>query len=180
MERDGKSRVFHFFDAERKRFLRFVRRKMLDISEMDAEDMVEEVMLAMLNRADPALHVENLAAYVYTALNNKIADLARKRRRTVSLQSFSNEDGETSLLEFLADGSADASSQAERREFMRRLAEAIDRLDPRQRAVFVATELMGRSFRELSMQWNEPVGTLLSRKCRAVKALKEMLRDFKP
>ncbi len=179
MERDGRGRIFRFFDSERKRFISFVKRKMADISEMDAEDMVGEVMLAMLNRTDPMQHVENLAAYVYRALNNKVADLARRRRRTVSLQSFSNEDGETSLLEFLA-GSAEVSSEAEKREFMARLAEAIGCLEPKQRAVFVATELKGRSFRELSMQWNEPMGTLLSRKCRAVKSLKEMLRDFKP
>lgn len=180
MERDGKSRIFRFFDAERKRFIGFVKRKMTDISEMDAEDMVGEVMLAMLSRADPHGHVENLAAYVYRALNNKVVDLARKRRRTISLQSFPNEDTETSLLEYLRDGSADVYSQVERKEFRLRLAEAISSLEPRQRAVFVATEMMGRSFKELSIQWNEPVGTLLSRKCRAVKALKEKLHDLHP
>ncbi len=180
MERDGKSRIFRFFDAERRRFIAFVKRKMTDISEMDAEDMVGEVMLAMLSRADPGGHVENLAAYVYRALNNKVTDLARKRRRTVSLQSLADEDGNTVLLDFLTDSSADVYKKTESAEFHRRLAEAISRLEPKQRAVFIATELKGCSFRELSAQWNEPVGTLLSRKCRAVKALKEMLRDYKP
>jgi RNA polymerase sigma factor (sigma-70 family) len=180
MERDGKSRIFRFFDAERRRFISFVKRKMTDLSEMDAEDMVAEVMLAMLSHADPNGHVENLTAYVYRALNNKVTDFARKRRRTVSLQSFPDEGSDTSLLEYLADGSADVYSQAERKEFQRRLAEAVSSLEPKQRAVFVATEIKGRSFKELSVQWNEPVGTLLSRKCRAVKVLKEMLKDFKP
>lgn len=180
MEKDGKGRIYRFFDAERKRFIGFVKRKMTDISEMDAEDMVGEVMLAMLSRADLSGHVENLAAYVYRALNNRIIDLARKRRRTVSLQSFPDEDGETSLLEFLADGSADVYSQSERNEFRKRLADAISSLEPKQRAVFVATEMKGCSFRDLSIQWNEPQGTLLSRKCRAVKALKETLKDLRP
>jgi RNA polymerase sigma factor (sigma-70 family) len=180
MERDGKGRIFRFFDAERRRFIGFVKRKMTDISEMDAEDMVAEVMLAMLSHADISGQVENLAAYVYRSLNNRIIDLYRKRRRTVSLQSFPDEDSETSLLEYLADGSADVYSLAERKEFQRRLTEAIGSLEPKQRAVFVATEMMGRSFKELSIQWNEPQGTLLSRKCRAVKSLKEMLKDLKP
>jgi RNA polymerase sigma factor (sigma-70 family) len=180
MEKDGKSRIYRFFDAERKRFIGFVKRKMMDLSDMDAEDMVGEVMLAMLSRADLSGHVENLAAYVYRALNNRIIDLARKRRRTVSLQSFPDEDGDTSLLGFLADGSADVYSQAERKEFQKRLAEAISSLEPKARAIFVATEMKGCSFRDLSIQWNEPVGTLLSRKCRAIKALKEMLKDLRP
>jgi len=180
MERDGRNRIFRFFDTERKRFIGFVKRRMTDISEMDAEDMVGEVMLAMLSKADPNSHVENLAAYVYRSLNNRIVDLAHRRRRTVSLQGFPDEDEETALLDFLSDGAADVYSQAERRDFRRRLAEAISSLEPKQRAVFVATELKGRSFKELSIQWNEPIGTLLSRKCRAVKVLKEMLHDFGP
>ena len=61
---------------------------------------------------------------------------------------------------------------------MQRLGQAIGRLEPRQRAVFIATELNGMSFRVLSEQWHEPLGTLLSRKSRAVKALRGMLKDF--
>jgi RNA polymerase sigma factor (sigma-70 family) len=180
MEKDGKGRIFDFFDTERKRFLRYVKSKMAGISQMDAEDVVAEVMLTMLQRAERGSRVENLAAYVYRSLSNGIVDLARRRSRTVSLQSLSEEDGETSLLDYLADGSQDVHSETERREFMRRLIQAMDSLEPKQRAVFIATEVKGLTFRELSIQWNEPVGTLLSRKCRAVKALKEKLRDLKP
>lgn len=60
---------------------------------------------------------------------------------------------------------------------MRRFGVALDVLDPKQRAVFLATELDGKSFKELSALWDEPIGTLLSRKSRAVKALKKMLND---
>lgn len=180
MEKDGKSRIFDFFDAERKRFLGYVRSRMADVSQMDAEDMVAEVMLHMLSRAERGNRVENLAAYVYRSLSNKVIDLHRRRSRTVSLQGFPDEDNEASLLDYLAGGTKDAYSETEKREFMRRLILAVDSLEPKQRAVFIATEIKGRSFRELSIRWNEPVGTLLSRKCRAVKALKEQLQDLKP
>ena len=180
MEKDGKGRIFDFFDTERRRFLRYVKSKMADISQMDAEDVVAEVMLTMLQRAERGSHVENLAAYVYRSLSNSAIDLARRRSRTVSLQSFPEEDSENSLLNYLADGSQDVYSETERREFMRRLILAVDSLEPKQRAVFIATEVKGLTFKELSIQWNEPMGTLLSRKCRAVKALKAQLQDFKP
>ncbi len=180
MERNAKNGIFHFFDAERKRFVAFLKRRMADLSEMDAEDMVAEVMLAMLNKADPSHHVENLTAYVYRSLSNKLADLLRRRRHAVSLDRLPDDDGESSLMDFLADGNADVGTRLERKELRLRLAEAISRLEPKARAVFIATELKGRSFKELSAQWNEPVGTLLSRKSRAVKTLRELLKDDAP
>jgi RNA polymerase sigma factor (sigma-70 family) len=55
------------------------------------------------------------------------------------------------------------------------LAEAIEELPAAQRNVLVATELEGRSFRELAEEWKTPIGTLLARKHRAVQALREQL-----
>ena len=48
---------------------------------------------------------------------------------------------------------------------------------PDHRAVLIATELKGKSFRELSEEWDEPMGTLLSRKSRAVKTLRKLLEE---
>jgi DNA-directed RNA polymerase specialized sigma24 family protein len=41
----------------------------------------------------------------------------------------------------------------------------------------VATELDDYTFKELAEKWNEPIGTLLSRKSRAAKALRKALSD---
>ena len=179
MDREGKGRLFEFFAEENQKFKSYVRRKIRSISEMDAEDIVEEVMMNMFARSDGWAHVENLTAYIYRSLHNRIVDYSRQSFRTVSLQSFLDEDGELPFIDLLADNTANVYSEAERREFMRRLAKAVSSLDPKQGAVFVATEMKGRTFRELSEEWGEPIGTLLSRKCRAVKALQNMLEDFK-
>jgi RNA polymerase sigma factor (sigma-70 family) len=178
MERDDRSSLFDFFAAENKKLKSYVRSKIRSISEMDAEDIVEEVMLSFLNRVGSTGRVDNLSAYIYRSLHNRIIDYYRNGTRTVSLQSFLDEEGEIPLMEFLADSTANVSNEAERKEFMHRLSLAISKLEPKQRAVFIATELKGRSFKELSEEWNEPMGTLLSRKCRAVKALQEMLKDM--
>jgi DNA-directed RNA polymerase specialized sigma24 family protein len=37
----------------------------------------------------------------------------------------------------------------------------------------------GRSFQELAEEWDEPLGTLLSRKSRAKARLREMLSEYK-
>lgn len=178
MAKDGKNRIFSFFAAENRRFLSYVRRKLDDISQMDAEDIVEEVMLALIGKSEDEQEVTNLAAYIYRSLNNRIVDYQRAKARTVSLQRFTDEEEENSLLDLVADDSVNVLGEVEKKELLHRLAEAISRLEPRQRAVLIATEMEGKTFRELSEMWNEPIGTLLSRKSRAVKALKEMLADF--
>jgi RNA polymerase sigma factor (sigma-70 family) len=178
MDSDGKNRLFGYFAAEGKKFIAYVRSRFSEIGEMDAEDIVSEVMLRLAVRADISLPTDHLAAYVYRSLNNQTVDHRRKSAHTLSLQSLADEDGEISFLELLMDDGASVSGEAERREFTSRLKEAVDALEPRQRAVFIATEIKGKTFGELSEAWNEPVGTLLSRKCRAVKALREMLREI--
>lgn len=180
MDKNDRSSLFDFFAAENKKLKSYVRSKIQSISEMDAEDIVEDVMLNFLNRMGGSGRVDNLSAYVYRSLHNRTVDYYRAGSRTISLQSAMDEEGELPMLEFLADAAADVSSEAERKEFMRRLSQAISKLEPKQRAVFIATEMKGKTFKELSEEWQEPMGTLLSRKWRAVKALQEMLKDLKP
>ena len=58
------------------------------------------------------------------------------------------------------------------------LEHALDELPEEQREVFVAHELMGYSFKELSEESGVGLNTLLSRKHYAVKHLRERLRDI--
>ena len=57
------------------------------------------------------------------------------------------------------------------------LQAAIDELPPEQRDVFVAHELEGRSFKEISSETGVGVNTLLSRKRYAVMHLRARLQD---
>jgi DNA-directed RNA polymerase specialized sigma24 family protein len=44
----------------------------------------------------------------------------------------------------------------------------------------LATEIDGFTFRDLAEEWNEPIGTLLSRKSRAAAKLRQLLSDYRP
>ncbi len=180
MDKDEKSKIYDFFALESKKLNKYIHNKLHSIDDMEAEDMVEDVMFKILNRLVTSGRVDNLSAYVYRSLHNKVVDYLRTDQKTVSLQGYVDEKGDTSLMDFLSDSRLSVSDEVEKKEFMQRVAQSIGKLEPKQRAVFIATELKGISFRELSEQWKEPLGTLLSRKCRAVKALQEMLKDYKP
>ena len=177
MDLSENSKWYAFFTRDGEKLVRFAKSRAHRISDMDAEDIVADVMLSLVSRLDIGGPVENLAAYAYRSIRNRIADYERSRSRLTSLDGMADENGELPLLSMLAADSDEPFQAQDRAERMHRLTDAIGKLEPRQRAVLVATELRGKSFRELSETWGEPVGTLLSRKSRAVKALRRMLEE---
>ena len=160
--------------------MHYVRGRAQKISEMDAEDIVADVMLRFVSRLDTRSPADNLAAYADRPIRNRIADYERKRAKSTSLDGMLSEDGELPFLQALVTENDDPFQAEEQAERIHRLTDAIGKLEPRQRAVLIATELKGKSFRELSEAWGEPVGTLLSRKSRAVKALRALLEETEP
>lgn len=175
---EGKnSGILQFFLEEKSKFYSYIRSKLQDVSQMDIEDIVEDVMINIFVKLDVSIYVENFAAYIYKSINNKIVDYQRKNRNLASLESFIEED--VKLSEVIPDNKSNLEREIIRKELGKRLYQSIDSLEPKQRAVWIATEIEGRSFKELSEQWDEPIGTLLSRKSRAAKVLQKQLEDLK-
>lgn len=173
---NNRQRLSEMIAGERARFVAFVRRKAADLSQMEAEDLVEEVLFRLWNRADLTTPIEYLLAYMYRALTNQLIDLRRRFRPTVSLDA--EEEAQGPLGDTLADNDADIGRLLQRKELRERLYAAISGLPAPQRAVWVATEVAGYTFEELSRQWGEPIGTLLARKHRATKRLRLLLNDL--
>jgi RNA polymerase sigma factor (sigma-70 family) len=169
---------YAFFTRDGEKLIRYVKSRARRISQMDAEDIVADVMLSLVSRLEPGNGpVENIAAYAYRAVRNKIVDYERSRAKEKSLDGMADEDGELPLLSLIAAENEEPFAAEEQAARMHRLTDAIGKLEPRQRAILIATELKGRSFRDLAEEWGEPIGTLLSRKSRAVKTLRKMLAD---
>ena len=161
-----------FLAAEWRQLVAAVRSWLADTAERDAEDVVQEVALSLFEAADLTAPIRDLSAYVYRALRNRVVDLYRSRRREPARDP-------ASLAEALADEREDSGLELQTREVRERLFEAVDRLPEEQRAVFLATELEGFKYRELARQWRVPIGTLLSRKHRAVEALRAALAPLR-
>jgi RNA polymerase sigma factor (sigma-70 family) len=163
-----RSRLSRFLAAEWHRLVLSVRSWLADTAERDAEDVVQDVAVRLLESTGLGEPIRDLSAYVYRALRNRVVDLYR-RRRPASAQP---------LPEELPDERGPAPDAGQ--ELRQDLFAAIDRLPEAQRAVFLATELEGSSYRELSEKWGVPIGTLLARKHRAVKSLRIWLADLQP
>lgn len=158
---------------ERETLIGYVRRFIDDTAERDSEDIVQDVALNMFNRADITVPIENITSYVYQALRNRIIDYLRRRRDVISLDEDWMEAGEVSLLDALHDPQRDGASDILRMETREYLFEALSILDDDQRSILVANELEEKTFQEVSEETGVPVGTLLARKSRALKKIKE-------
>ncbi len=162
--------VRSFIADERQKLIRYVRSLLRETAEMDAEDVVHDVMVSILERTDrPA--PDYLAAYIYRSLKNRVIDQIRTRKPALSLDSES--DGGGKLVELLQDRNPNALEILQTQEGKEELFEALERLSEMEREVVVAHEFEGVPFKELSEIWNVPKNTLLSHKSRAMKKLRK-------
>src|SRR5258706_8401407 len=163
---------------ERSRLRNFIRRRVPDPS--DAEDIVQEVFYELVEANRLLMPIEHVTGWLFRVARNRITDLFRKKRpENFTDAAIADEDGELLQLEDLLP-SPDAGPEAlhVRSVLLGELEFALDELPDEQREVFVAHEIDGRSFKELSAETGVSVNTLLSRKRYAVLHLRERLQSI--
>ncbi len=171
-------RISEIVAGERSRLRNFIRRRVPDPS--DAEDIVQEVFYELVEANRLLMPIEHVTGWLFRVARNRITDLFRKRKpETFSDAAVEDEDGELLRIEDLLP-SPDAGPEALyfRNVLLDELEFAIGELPDEQREVFVAHELEGRSFKELSAATGVSVNTLLSRKRYAVLHLRERLQNI--
>jgi RNA polymerase sigma factor (sigma-70 family) len=163
---------------QRSRLRNFIRRRVPDPS--DAEDIVQEVFYELVEANRLLMPINHVTGWLFRVARNRITDLFRKKKPdTFSGAVVEDEAGELLLLEDLLP-SPDAGPEALyfRSVLLDELEFALGELPREQREVFVAHELEGRSFKELSAESGVSVNTLLSRKRYAVLHLRERLQNI--
>ncbi len=160
------NRVAEFFRKEHKKLVNYVRSRIDDAADREAEDIVQDVMLNLFDKADISIPIENLAAYIYQSLRNRIVDLFRKRKEVDSLEKAVQDSGH------------DPGRIFENKQLQDMVFEALESLNADERDLIMATEFDDRSFRELSEEWGVPLGTLLARKSRALKKMRKKLTNM--
>jgi RNA polymerase sigma factor (sigma-70 family) len=165
---------------ERSRLRNFIRRRVPDPA--DVEDIVQDVFYELVEANRMLMPIDHVTGWLFRVARNRITDLFRKRQRreaTFSETELEHADSELLRLEELLP-SPEAGPEALyfRSVLLEELAVALDELPDEQRDVFVAHELEGRSFKELSAESGVNVNTLLSRKRYAVLHLRARLRDI--
>jgi RNA polymerase sigma factor (sigma-70 family) len=163
---------------ERGRLFSFISRRVRDAAE--AEDVLQEALYELVAAYRLMQPVEQVGAWLVRVARNRIIDRFRKRRVQLlgDIAADGEEEAPDSALERLMPAVEDGPDAALVRELMlEELERALEELPAQQREVFVAQELEGASFKELSARWGVGINTLLSRKRYAVLRLRERLRE---
>jgi RNA polymerase sigma factor (sigma-70 family) len=160
---DQNRRISETIVREQSRLRRFIRKRVSD--DGDAEDIFQEVFYELVDAYRLMKPVEQVGAWLF-------------RQSVLGNDSMSaSEDGEAHQWEDLLpspDGGPDAAYA--RGVLLEELDAALEDLPEEQRDVFVAHEIEGRSFKELSDATGVSVNTLLSRKRYAVLQLRRRLQ----
>ena len=160
------------------RLRNFIRRRVPDPS--DAEDIVQEVFYELVEANRLLMPINHVTGWLFRVARNRITDLFRKKKPvTFTDVVVADEDGELLRIEdFLPSSDAGPEALYFRNVLLDELEFALGELPREQREVFVAHELEGRSFKELSAESGVSVNTLLSRKRYAMLQLRERLNSI--
>jgi RNA polymerase sigma factor (sigma-70 family) len=162
--------------TERSRLLSFIRRRVPN--EFDAEDLLQEVLFELVQAHRLLQPVDYVTGWLFRVARNRITDMFRKKKPEAFADLLvENEEGEALNFEDLLPSPEEGPEAVYLRGLLLdELETAVTDLPEEQRAVFVAHEVEGLSFKELSAATGVNVNTLLSRKRYAVLQLRERLQ----
>ncbi|HUN71131.1 MAG TPA: sigma-70 family RNA polymerase sigma factor [Steroidobacteraceae bacterium] len=161
---------------ERGRLLSFIRKRVRDAEE--AEDVLQEALYELVNAYRLMQPIEQAGAWLMRVARNRIIDRFRKREPELLGDIAPQGEEESMVLDSLLPVVKDGpDTQLVRELLLEELERAVAELPAEQHAVFIAHELEGASFKDLSARWGVGINTLLSRKRYAVLRLRQRLRD---
>jgi RNA polymerase sigma factor (sigma-70 family) len=163
---------------ERPRLRSFIRNRVPN--ESDVEDLLQEVFYELVVAHRLLQPIDYVTGWLFRVARNRITDLFRKKKPEAFTDSaVEDEEGDLLQIEDLLP-SPDAGPEAlyVRNVLLDELELALAELPGEQREVFVAHELEGRSFKEMSAETGVGVNTLLSRKRYAVLHLRQRLQSI--
>jgi RNA polymerase sigma factor (sigma-70 family) len=175
-------RISDVVKREQSRLRNFIRRRVEDPG--DAEDILQEVFFKLVEANRLLMPIDHVTGWLFRVARNAITDLFRKKKpvnfsdtSVAGFEDGSDEEDDVAQFEDLLP-SPDAGPDAlyARNLLLEELMLAVAELPEDQRAVFLAHEVEGRSFKEISAATGVSVNTLLSRKRYAVLHLRERLQ----
>jgi RNA polymerase sigma factor (sigma-70 family) len=144
------------------------------------EDILQEVFIELIEAYRLLKPIEQVSAWLFRVAKNRIIDRFRGRKlESLATAKYSDEDDvPVSLEELLPSLDSGPEAVYARSVLLDEIEEALEEMPEEQRAVFIAHEWEGQSFKDLSEQTGLSVNTLLSRKHYAVLHLRRRLRSI--
>src|SRR6185437_2878028 len=149
-------------ERDEPRLRSFIRKRVADSG--DAEDILQDVFFELIEAYRLMKPIEQVTAWLFRVARNRIIDLFRKKKPDSLNDPISEEEGGGTLEDLLPSPDEGPEAAYARTLLFDALEEALEELPVEQREVFIAHELFGQSFKELSAETGFSINTLLSRK----------------
>jgi len=164
---------------EQPRLRAWLRRQVPD--PQDIEDILQDAFYEFVLASRLIEPVRNAGAWLFAVIRNRVTDGYRRRGRHAGAAGAATDavpdDDEAAWLEdLLPDPDGGPEGAYVRKRLVAALEEALRALPDDQRAVLIAHEIEGVSFKAMAQATGESVNTLLSKKHYAVKALRTRLQ----
>jgi RNA polymerase sigma factor (sigma-70 family) len=163
-------------ERDQSRLRSFIRKYVADTSE--TEDILQDVFYELLEAYRLMKPIEHVTAWLFRVARNRMVDLFRSKKSTSLNEPVSSEEDGATLEDLLPSADAGPEAAYARNLLLDALDEALEELPKAQREIFIAHELMGQSFKEISEESGVSVNTLLSRKHYAVTHLRRSLQSI--
>jgi RNA polymerase sigma factor (sigma-70 family) len=133
----GDARAFErLYDRHEKPVWRFVLRSVREPA--IADDVTQELWFAVARNAATYQPNAKFRTWIFTMARNRVIDLARTKRNTVSIdEDIENGEGASMFAELAADSRLGPLRQLESKDTARQLLEAVEMLPPDQRETFL-------------------------------------------
>lgn len=175
---ENKNKIRNFFKEEYSNMRLYIRSRINDAADRNADDIIQDVALKMFSRSDYSSPINNVAAFVYHSIKNKIIDTIRAKKN----RNFNSID-ETEKIDIIINDFTklffEKSDNEYSEEMKKELMKAIYSLKDVYKEIIIAIDFEAYSYQELSNETNVPIGTLLSRHHRALSLLSKKLEKFK-
>ncbi|OEJ99329.1 RNA polymerase subunit sigma-24 [Flavivirga aquatica] len=167
---NNKEKLNDFFKEEYHSLKAYVNSKLKASINRDAEDIIQDVALKLFSGADRYSPINNVAGFVYHSIKNKIIDIMRMNRSVINYK----DQNETKLIEF-TELIYDKSDSNYSEQLKDELKKSILSLKPNYRDVIIAIDFEGYTYKDISLETGIPLGTLMSRRHRAISLLYKKL-----
>lgn len=153
-----------FYRAHVERIYKFVYFRVGSNKEM-AEDLVQDIFLKAYEAYDRYDPDKSLSAWIFTIARNTVINHYAKRKADVTLEE----------IESAPIVSADARQEVMMKDDERRLAEALNKLDPEEARLIRMKHLEGWPYEDLAEVFEKTPATLRVQASRAMKKLRSLI-----
>ncbi len=172
---ENNKKLNRFFDEEYASLKSYVKSNLRASVNRDAEDIIQDVALKLFTSADRYSPINNVTGFVYRAIKNKIIDVMRSSKKHKLNYETQNEYKLTEFAALIYESSSDLYPEQMKQE----LKKAIINLKPKYKAIIIAIDFEGYSYKEVEEETGVPIGTLMSRRHRAISQLYKTLKSKK-